>query len=309
MEALDQKAGTKMLEKCRPPTANHELAGALKAAEKSGVDLSKYQVVCVQPFATEAGKNIDSTIGNDFGDEIHELLKNGFGPLFRDVRFGAPCGSACELIVTGTIKDYSPGSRLARSMLRVWVPPAFMPSWSSSTPQASRYCSKLLSAKRGRGVGSWDTQKELKTWSPRAPSRAQRQSPREKDGGQNEAGRSFTAFAANSRPIWRSTFLMKPTLHWAGVLGTLAFALLTMITACAQTIWTEGWQAAQTRTYVVTDTTEDAIFGDRGGWIVYDSAPDCNGAPHPNTAEIISVAGNKILKMTVVANDCVADLS
>src|SRR5439155_3848847 len=117
MEALDQKAGTKMLEKCRPPTANHELAGALKAAEKSGVDLSKYQVVCVQPFATEAGKNIDSTIGNDFGDEIHELLKNGFGPLFRDVRFGAPCGSADELIVTGTIKDYSPGSRLARSML------------------------------------------------------------------------------------------------------------------------------------------------------------------------------------------------
>src|SRR2546426_61565 len=184
-----------------------------------------------------------------------------------------------------------------------------MPSWSSSTPQASRYCSKLLSAKRGRGVGSWDTKKELKTWSPRAPSRAQPQSPTEKDGGQNEAGRSFTAFAANSRPIWRSTFLMKPTLHWAGVLGTLAFALLTMITACAQTIWTEGWQAAQTRTYVVTDTTEDAIFGDRGGWIVYDSAPDCNGAPHPNTAEIISVADNKILKMTVVANDCVADLS
>ena len=102
---------------------------------------------------------------------------------------------------------------------------------------------------------------------------------------------------------------MKPTLHWAGVLGTLAFALLTMITACAQTIWTEGWQAAQTRTYVVTDTTEDAIFGDRGGWIVYDSAPDCNGAPHPNTAEILSVGGNKILKMTAVANDCVTDLS
>jgi len=117
MEAVDQKAGIKLLKKCRPPTANHELAGALKAAEKSGVDLSKYQVVCVQPFATEAGKNIDSTIGNDFGDEIHELLKNGFGPLFRDVRFGAPCGSADELIVTGTIKDYSPGSRLARSML------------------------------------------------------------------------------------------------------------------------------------------------------------------------------------------------
>ena len=51
------------------------------------------------------------------------------------------------------------------------------------------------------------------------------------------------------------------------------------------------------------------IVGDQGGWIVYDSAPDCNGAPHSNTAEILPDSGNKILKMTVVANDCVTDLS
>jgi len=76
-----------------------------------------------------------------------------------------------------------------------------------------------------------------------------------------------------------------------------------------QSLWTEGWQAAQIRTCVVTDTTEDGIVGDRGGWIVYDSAPDCNGAPHPNTAEILAVGGNKILQMTVVANDCVSDFS
>src|SRR5437667_12314048 len=80
--------------------------------------------------------------------------------------------------------------------------------------------------------------------------------------------------------------------------------------AClGQSVWTEGWQAAQTRTYIVTDTTEDGIVGDQGGWIVYDSAPDCNGAPHSNTAEILPDSGNKILKMTVVANDCVTDLS
>jgi hypothetical protein len=80
--------------------------------------------------------------------------------------------------------------------------------------------------------------------------------------------------------------------------------------AClGQSIWTEGWQAAQTRTYIVTDTTEDAIFGDRDGSIAYDSALDCNGAPHPNTVEILSVAGNKILKMNAVPNDCVSDLS
>src|SRR2546425_10654579 len=89
----------------------------------------------------------------------------------------------------------------------------------------------------------------------------------------------------------------------------LGFCFFASSTCLGQSLWTEGWEAAQIRTYVVTDTTEDGIVGDRGGWIVYDSAPDCNGAPHPNTAEIISVAGNKILKMTVVANDCVADLS
>ena len=80
--------------------------------------------------------------------------------------------------------------------------------------------------------------------------------------------------------------------------------------AClGQSIWTEGWQAAQIRPYVVTDTTYDTILGERGDWIVYDSALDCNGAPHPNTVEILSVAGNKILKMNAVPNDCVSDLS
>src|SRR2546425_2691580 len=89
----------------------------------------------------------------------------------------------------------------------------------------------------------------------------------------------------------------------------LGFCFFASSTCLGQSLWTEGWEAAQIRTYVVTDTTEDGIVGDRGGWIVYDSAPDCNGAPHPNTAEILSVGGNKILKMTVVANDCVTDLS
>ena len=89
----------------------------------------------------------------------------------------------------------------------------------------------------------------------------------------------------------------------------LGICFLASSAGSGQSIWTEGWQAAQIRTYVVTDTTEDGIVGDRGGWIVYDSAPDCNGAPHPNTAEILSVGDNKILKMTVVGNDCVTDLS
>src|SRR6266566_5187420 len=80
--------------------------------------------------------------------------------------------------------------------------------------------------------------------------------------------------------------------------------------AClGQSIWTEGWQAAQIRTYVVTDTTYDTILGERGDWIVYDSALDCNVAPHPNTADILSSGGNKVLRMTVVENDCVPDLS
>ncbi len=93
------------------------------------------------------------------------------------------------------------------------------------------------------------------------------------------------------------------------LISELLFLRFGCNTAKCQTDWTEGWQAAPTRIYVPTDTTFDVIPGDRGSRSVNDSAPDCNGAPHPNTAEILSVGGNKILKMNVVPNDCVSDVS
>lgn len=88
----------------------------------------------------------------------------------------------------------------------------------------------------------------------------------------------------------------------------LSLVLLCWSVKC-QSLWTEAWQAAQVRTYAPTDATYDTIFGDRGAWIVYDSAFDCNGEPHPNTAKIVASGANKSLTLTVVANDCVTDLS
>ncbi len=41
-------------------------------------------------------------------------LQYDFGPLFQTVRIGQPLGTPDELLVTGRITDYRPGSRAAR---------------------------------------------------------------------------------------------------------------------------------------------------------------------------------------------------
>jgi len=42
-------------------------------------------------------------------------------------------------------------------------------------------------------------------------------------------------------------------------LNQLGLCFFAASTCLGQSIWTEGWQAAQIRTYIVTDTTEDGI--------------------------------------------------
>lgn len=102
-------------------------------------------------------------------------------------------------------------------------------------------------------------------------------------------------------------FSASRSIHWKS--GLVIASLLLSLQAHGQTPWTEGWQNAQARVYAPTDSTIDTILGDRGGWVVYDSSGGCGPGPHPNTAEILNVAGNKTLKLTAIANNCVNDLS
>jgi hypothetical protein len=92
-------------------------ATALKPKVGAGVDLSKYQTATVLPFQAAAGKNINDFIGVDFSNNVAHRLQSDFGPLFTQVRKAPALGREDELIITGTIREYNPGDRFARSML------------------------------------------------------------------------------------------------------------------------------------------------------------------------------------------------
>lgn len=98
-------------------TTSSVRATALKPTTGTNVDLSKYQIATVVPFDTAPEKKIDPSIGVKFSEDIATRLQNDFGPLFQEVRKGASIGKEDELIVTGTIKTYKPGSKFGRAML------------------------------------------------------------------------------------------------------------------------------------------------------------------------------------------------
>jgi Domain of unknown function (DUF4410) len=117
LQLLSEKQGRALRKKCEPPIANARLARPIKGNGTAGLDLGRYEVATVVPFANAAKEANNSTIGTEFADEIHELLKNTFGPAFREVRFGAPTGAADELVITGTILKYNAGNRDARMLM------------------------------------------------------------------------------------------------------------------------------------------------------------------------------------------------
>ncbi len=92
-------------------------AKPLKPTLGANVDLRKYAVATVTPFAPSPGRSVDAAVGLQFAGDIAARLQRDFGTLFRDVRTEAPLGKEDELIVTGTIKTYRPGSRFGRFML------------------------------------------------------------------------------------------------------------------------------------------------------------------------------------------------
>jgi hypothetical protein len=92
---------------------------ATPLAPQSGTlpDLTKFEVVTVEPFdVTKAGK-AGEYVGESFATGIADRLKTDFGQLFSQVNNGKPTGATNELIITGEITKYTPGSRFWRGML------------------------------------------------------------------------------------------------------------------------------------------------------------------------------------------------
>lgn len=113
LSVIDDAQAKKVLRNCKPPVANAELARTLKVSDQHLVELGNYKTVTVIPFQNPPGSN-DGTIGSAFADEIYENLKNAFPNTYDQVRFGQPLNQPNELVVSGTVKSYDPGSRVAR---------------------------------------------------------------------------------------------------------------------------------------------------------------------------------------------------
>jgi hypothetical protein len=99
------------------PTNASMRAAPLEPQNGALPDLTKFDVATVVPFdAAKTGK-ADSYVGESFAEGISQRLKGDFGPLFNQVNYGKPTGATNELIITGEITTYTPGSRFLRGLL------------------------------------------------------------------------------------------------------------------------------------------------------------------------------------------------
>ncbi|MGD0651858.1 MAG: hypothetical protein ABSA97_12090 [Verrucomicrobiia bacterium] len=88
--------------------------------------MKRYDVVRVTPFVPAPGSDISRSVGELFARNIFYRLKNDFGGLFKEVVYGNTYPSAAgdggqsvtnELVISGTVLKYHPGSRLGRRWL------------------------------------------------------------------------------------------------------------------------------------------------------------------------------------------------
>lgn len=90
-------------------------AKPLPLAVGNSVDLSAYRIATVQKFE-HPNRNLDHPdAGQVMANSLMRRLSGDFGKIFDQVRTGQPLGQSDELIVTGLVKEYKPGSRLGRA--------------------------------------------------------------------------------------------------------------------------------------------------------------------------------------------------
>jgi hypothetical protein len=95
-------------------TTKSVAAKPLEPVYGDNVNLANYQVATVVPFQVTSSKAANAHAGAGLAEDIAHRLEYDFGPLFQTVRIGQPMGATNEVIITGRISDYQPGSRAAR---------------------------------------------------------------------------------------------------------------------------------------------------------------------------------------------------
>jgi hypothetical protein len=104
-------------------TTKSTKADPLTASQGANANLRRYDRAVIQPFASPSSTAGEQNAGQIFADSLERRLKNDFGQLFDQVRQGQPTGSTNELVVTGRISEFRPGSRTARLFIP-WGPRA-----------------------------------------------------------------------------------------------------------------------------------------------------------------------------------------
>jgi hypothetical protein len=99
-------------------TSTPQNTRALKAQTTSNGGTSTYRIITIVPFAigTDAQK-AGAQFGENFAGDIVAQLRTDYGDVFEEVRWKTPKGQSGEVVVSGTIHKYVPGSAAARSIL------------------------------------------------------------------------------------------------------------------------------------------------------------------------------------------------
>jgi hypothetical protein len=104
-------------------TSKSTKAKPLATVQGEGPNLRRYDRAVIQPFDFPSRTADDLNAGQIFANSLERRLQNDFGQLFREVRQGQPSGAADEVVITGRITEFKPGSRTARLFIP-WGPRA-----------------------------------------------------------------------------------------------------------------------------------------------------------------------------------------
>ena len=96
-------------------TTQSTKARPLKAVYGADADLRPYHVATVQRFEVLEPSLEHPDPGVMLSDRIAQRLANDFGQLFQQVRTGAPLLQDNELLISGRVTKFKPGSRLGRA--------------------------------------------------------------------------------------------------------------------------------------------------------------------------------------------------
>jgi hypothetical protein len=100
---------------CASP--NSRKAKPLQTTVAPGVDFKAYRTATMVPFSLSDTNHADLSVGAKLSQDIGDRLKYDFGDLFAEVRHGTPLGKPDEVIISGKVTKYKPGSKTARFML------------------------------------------------------------------------------------------------------------------------------------------------------------------------------------------------